>query len=68
MFLYVDDNAAEERALLESPLWLGLEPVQAGRVFEVNSGVWNSIDIIGAMRVLDDIEQTLIAAAEAEQG
>jgi hypothetical protein len=30
----------------------------------VNSGVWNSIDIIGAMEIMDDIEEMLIAPAE----
>lgn len=66
VFVYVDDNARGERdAVMGNPVWQSLEPVQAGRVYEVNSGIWNSIDIIGLQRILDDIETMFIEPAEA---
>jgi ABC-type Fe3+-hydroxamate transport system substrate-binding protein len=66
VFLYVDDNAASElETVTQNAVWQSLEPIQNGRVHQVNSGVWNSIDIIGLMRILDDIETYFIAPAEA---
>ncbi len=55
VFIYVDDNAGAERDIvMQNAVWQGLEPVKAGRVFEVNSGIWNSIDIIGLQRTAAD--------------
>jgi ABC-type Fe3+-hydroxamate transport system substrate-binding protein len=62
LFVYVDDNAkGQEGALLGSPVWKSLTPVQAGRVYMVSSGIWNSVDMLGAMRIMDDIERTFLA-------
>lgn len=63
LFVYVDDTAATN--LETNPVWQSLEPVQNGRIYPVDSGVWNSIDIVGLMRILDDIEAMLITPAEA---
>ena len=61
LFVYADDNAAADRSKVEAtPLWKTLEPVRNGRVVWVNSGIWNSIDIIGLMHILDDIETHFI--------
>lgn len=66
VFLYVDDNAAAEfDAVTSNAVWQSLEPVKNGRVHRVNSGIWNSIDIVGLMRILDDIETYFITPAEA---
>lgn len=65
LFVYVDDTAPGEREKVEaSPLWAGLPAVEADRVHEVSSGVWNSIDIHGFELILDDIEKYFIAPAE----
>lgn len=64
VFVYVDDNAkGQESAIFDTVVWKGLEPVKAGRVYSVNSGIWNSSDLIGAMRIMDDIERLLIDPA-----
>ncbi|MPZ99549.1 MAG: ABC transporter substrate-binding protein [Dehalococcoidia bacterium] len=66
VFVYVDDNAASEQSVVtENAVWQSLEPVRNNRVHFVNSGIWNSIDIIGLMHILDDVEELLIAPAEA---
>jgi iron complex transport system substrate-binding protein len=62
LFVYADDNAAADRKLVEaSPLWTSLAPVRRGRVRWVSSGVWNSIDLVGLQRILDDIEAGFVA-------
>lgn len=62
LFVYADDNAAADHTKVESsPLWKSLTPVQDDKVVWVNSGVWNSADIVGLMRILDDIEKSFIA-------
>ncbi|GAA4815452.1 ABC transporter substrate-binding protein [Nocardioides caeni] len=66
LFVYEDDTGVGELDEVESsPLWEGLPAVQAGRVHQVSSGVWNSIDITGFELILDDIEEYFIAPAEA---
>ncbi len=64
VFVYVDDTAkGQESAIFDTDVWKGLEPVKAGRVYTVNSGIWNSADMIGAMRIMDDIEHLMVQPA-----
>lgn len=46
-------------------LWQSLPAVQADRLHRVNSGIWNSIDLVGLMRIFDDIESMFIVPAGA---
>lgn len=65
LFVYVDDNAPEERdRVLTSPLWATLRPVQEGKIHFVDSGIWNSLDLTGLNLILDDIEKFFIAPNE----
>ncbi|MGH2584110.1 MAG: iron-siderophore ABC transporter substrate-binding protein [Dehalococcoidia bacterium] len=65
VYIYVDDNAKDQQSIVvDSPLYQNLNVVKNGRVHFVNSGIWNSVDMIGAMRIMDDIERTFIAPAE----
>lgn len=65
LFVYVDDNAAAEYdTVTQNDVWRSLEPVKNGRVHRVNSGIWNSIDMVGLMLILDDIENMFIKPAE----
>lgn len=62
LYLYVDsDGEIEYEQLQANPLWGQLEVVQNGRVFMVDSGVWNGISLPAAHAILDDIEETLLA-------
>ncbi|MFT4040063.1 MAG: ABC transporter substrate-binding protein [Thermomicrobiales bacterium] len=59
--VYVDDNSTvTQEQILSSPLWQSVTAVQEDRVIFVNSGIWNSIEIPGAMAIMDDIEQHLL--------
>jgi iron complex transport system substrate-binding protein len=65
VIVYVDDNAAADgETVMNSDVWKNLEPVKNGRVVQVNSGVWNSVDILGAMAIMDDIEDLVLPLAE----
>lgn len=62
LFVYVDSKGGPDYdRLRENPLWNTLEVVKAGRVFQVESGVWNGISLPAAHAILDDIESTLLA-------
>lgn len=52
-------------AVTQTAVWQGLEPVRNNRVHRVNSGIWNRIDIVGLMRILDDIDAMFIEPVEA---
>jgi len=65
LYIYVDDNAKDQQSIvIDNPVYKSLNVVKNGRVHFVNSGIWNSVDMIGAMRIMDDIERTFIAPAE----
>lgn len=65
IFVYVDQDAEDELAALQAnPLWERLEAAQAGRVFLVESSVWNGLDPIAANLILDDIERHLGSALD----
>ena len=62
MFVYVDTKGGTDYDRLRAnPLWPSLEAVRAGRVYQVESGVWNGISLPAAHAILDDIESTLLA-------
>jgi iron complex transport system substrate-binding protein len=51
-----EDLAREYR---ESPLWQRLDAVREGRVLEVDTGVWLSLDHPGIGMMLDDLERAV---------
>lgn len=62
LYVYVDSEGAPDYERLQAnPLWGTLDVVRAGRVFVVESGVWNGISLPAAHAILDDIESTLLA-------
>jgi iron complex transport system substrate-binding protein len=62
LFVYVDTKGGPDYdRLRDNPLWPTLEVVRAGRVYQVESGVWNGISLPAAHAILDDIETTLLA-------
>jgi len=62
--VYIDDNSQETpESLLDLEVWQGLTPVQEERIIFVSSGVWNSIDILGAMEIMNDVEEQLLPLA-----
>lgn len=59
---YGDPAQTDQAAVLASPLWKGLKAVQKGRAIAVNDDVWFlAIGVLGANRVLDDLERHLLA-------
>jgi iron complex transport system substrate-binding protein len=57
VFEEVDEAAVEE--LLSGPLWQRLEAVREGRVHPVQGLAWTNHGPLGAMRIIDDVEQAL---------
>ncbi len=65
LFVYADDGAdAEREAIMASPLWPTLEPVQNDNVHWVDASVWNASDPIALGMILDDIEAAFIEPGE----
>lgn len=65
VLVYIDDNSdVTDESLLENEVWQLLTPVQEGRIVFVNSGIWNSIDMLGAMAILDDVENLVLPLAD----
>lgn len=64
IFYYVggtrEGATALEDEMLDSDLWRGLEAVQNGRAFAVGGEAWLFANARAAMRVLDDLERTLL--------
>jgi ABC-type Fe3+-hydroxamate transport system substrate-binding protein len=65
--VYLDDNAELTKDdILNNEVWQALTPVRERRIVFVNSGIWNSIEILGALAIMDDIESLILPlAAEA---
>lgn len=57
-----DDVIIEDSSVFTSPLWEQLDVVQEGRAHFV--GAWNGFDMPQLMRILDDLETTLVEPAE----
>lgn len=67
VIIYIDDNSkTKPEDIIDDPIWQSTTPVQENRVIFVNSGVWNSIEILGAFAIMDDIESLLLPLARAE--
>jgi ABC-type Fe3+-hydroxamate transport system substrate-binding protein len=67
LVIYIDDNAEmTQEEMLSSDLWQSLTPIRENRVIFVSSGVWNSIELPGAMAIMDDIEHLLLPLAQAD--
>lgn len=67
LVVYIDDTApVTPEEILNSNVWGLLTPVRENRVIFVSSGVWNSIDILGAMAIMDDVESLLLPLAAEE--
>lgn len=65
LFVSVDTGFEDELALLQAnPLYSTLPAVRNGKVFFVETGVWNSFDFIAAHVAMDEIERLLIEPAE----
>jgi ABC-type Fe3+-hydroxamate transport system substrate-binding protein len=66
VIIYIDDNSAvKAEEMLDNPVWQSVTAVREKRVIFVNSGVWNSIEILGAMAIMDDVENLLLPLAQA---
>lgn len=66
VIVYIDDNSrVTPDEMLSHDLWASLEPVRENRVIFVNSGIWNSIELPGAMAIMDDVENLLLPLAQA---
>jgi iron complex transport system substrate-binding protein len=64
LVIYVDDNAEiTQEDILSDPLWQSVAPIREGRIIFVNSGIWNSIEMPGAMAIMDDVEHLLLPLA-----
>lgn len=65
LFINVDlDNDGKLDALQSNPLYPILPAVQNDQVFLVETGVWNSFDVLAMNTVLDQIEEFVITPAE----
>lgn len=65
LVIYVDSNSEETpETLLREEIWTTVTPIEENRVVFVDAGVWNSIDILGAMEIMNDIEEKLLPLAE----
>jgi iron complex transport system substrate-binding protein len=62
--VYIDDTSqVKPDQILNNDVWRLLTPVRMNRIVFVSSGVWNSIDILGAEAIVDDVESMLIPLA-----
>lgn len=62
--VYIDDTSrVVQDEILNSEVWQLLTPVREHRLIFVSSGVWNSIDILGAIAIIDDVESLLLPLA-----
>jgi iron complex transport system substrate-binding protein len=62
LFVYVDTKGGSDYdRVRDNPLWSSLEAVRSGRVYQVESGVWNGISLPAAHAILDDVQSTLLA-------
>lgn len=57
------DNAAARAALFDNPLWKPLSAVQAGRAYQVDSGLWAGGGFLWAEAMLDDLPAILLGDA-----
>lgn len=65
LFINVDlDNDGKLDALQKNPLYPMLPSVQNDQVFLVETGVWNSFDVLAMNTVLNQIEEFVIIPAE----
>lgn len=64
LVIYIDDTSTVvQDEILSNEVWQLVDAVRENRVVFVNSGVWNSIDILGAMAIMDDVESLLLPLA-----
>lgn len=67
VIIYIDDNSeVTAEGMLSNPVWQSVTAVQENRVIFVNSGIWNSIEMPGAMAIMQDIENLLLPLARAD--
>lgn len=65
LIIYIDSNSDQTpETLLREEIWSTVTAVKEERVVFVDSGVWNSIDIIGATEIMNDIEELVLPLGE----